>query len=122
MAMCMDKLFLRASATMVPLSATADALWKCLPHTTSSQLALLHEMRRTLPDALGARCDKIEKALTPDAIAPRPLAGPSHARAAAGSRRASRKGTTAKRAKASTTSPASSFVFYHFPQFIFHPS
>ena len=67
-------------SSAVPLSAIADALWKILPHTTSSQLALLHEMRRTLPDALAARCDEIEKGLKPAAVAPRALAGPSRAR------------------------------------------
>ena len=56
----------------VPLSAIAEALWRILPHTTSSQLALLHEMRRTLPDALAARCEEIERSVKPTATAPRP--------------------------------------------------
>ena len=70
-------------SSAVPLSAIARALDDRLPNLTSSQLPILIPLLRNL----GARCDEIEKALRPDVIAPRPLAGPSRAREAAPSPR-----------------------------------
>ena len=63
----------------VPLSAVAQALEQRLPSATSSQLPVLHRLRRNLD----ARCAQIEQSVKPDVTAPRPLAEQSRAREAA---------------------------------------
>ena len=57
-------------SSAVPLSAIARELEDRLPNLTSSQLPILIPLLRNL----GARCDEIEKALKPAAVAPRPRA------------------------------------------------
>ena len=66
-------------SSAVPLSAIAEALEARLPSATSSQLPVLHRLRRNLD----ARCAQIEQSVKPDVTAPRPLAGQSRAREAA---------------------------------------
>ena len=66
-------------SSAVPLSAIAEALDARLPSATSSQLPVLHRLRRNLD----ARCAQIEQSVKPDVTAPRPLAGQSRAREAA---------------------------------------
>ena len=66
-------------SSAVPLSAIAEALDARLPSATSSQLPVLHRLRRNLD----ARCAQIEQSVKPTATAPRPLVGQSRPREAA---------------------------------------